>query len=163
MKIRNGFVSNSSSSSFIVSFDKVPQNPNELCSLLFPDGRKEYHSPYNDDWWSVEQVTSIVWEDLVGQVCLTKKDIADEFRGGHFSGYPKFPAVNWNNKKRSQEVWDKYQKEVKEICAKKAEEFLASCSGKVFRFVYNDDTSLGSAMEHGNLFAHINHRSISNH
>lgn len=40
MKIRNGFVSNSSSSSFIVSFDKKPSSAEELREILFGD--KEY-------------------------------------------------------------------------------------------------------------------------
>ncbi len=37
MKIRNGFVSNSSSSSFLVAFDKVPEKLEEVKNLMFPD------------------------------------------------------------------------------------------------------------------------------
>jgi hypothetical protein len=35
MKIRNGFVSNSSSSSFIIAFEKVPTSADEMYELLF--------------------------------------------------------------------------------------------------------------------------------
>jgi len=36
MKIRNGFVSNSSSSSFLVVFDKTPESVEELYNMMFP-------------------------------------------------------------------------------------------------------------------------------
>ena len=45
MKIRNGFVSNSSSSSFVVAFDKKPETVEELKKLLF--GEEEvYGNPH---------------------------------------------------------------------------------------------------------------------
>jgi hypothetical protein len=37
MKIRNGFVSNSSSSSFLLYFDKLPRDKQELSKILFGD------------------------------------------------------------------------------------------------------------------------------
>ena len=37
MKIRNGFVSNSSSSSFVVAFPKMPKDVQELKQILFWD------------------------------------------------------------------------------------------------------------------------------
>ena len=49
MKIRNGFVSNSSSSSFIVAFDERPTGPGEIQCLLFGD--KKYHEGH--ETWKI--------------------------------------------------------------------------------------------------------------
>ena len=45
MKKRLGFVSNSSSSSFIITFDKVPETVEELKELLFED--QEFITKYD--------------------------------------------------------------------------------------------------------------------
>ena len=45
MKIRRDFVTNSSSSSFVVSFDKIPTDYRELQTMLF--GSDEYFNTYN--------------------------------------------------------------------------------------------------------------------
>ena len=60
MKIRDGFVSNSSSSSFIVAFDKTPETVAEMQNILFKNGGY-YHNPYKDDVWTTEQIASIVF------------------------------------------------------------------------------------------------------
>jgi len=49
MKHRNGFVSNSSSSSFIVAFKKAPESAEELHRFMFPnDMDKVFNSTYSD-------------------------------------------------------------------------------------------------------------------
>ena len=62
MKIRRGFVSNSSSSSFIVAFDRLPTTHEEMKFMLFGD-KKLYEAR-----WSTDQVSEIVWEDFCRQV-----------------------------------------------------------------------------------------------
>ncbi|KKK77527.1 hypothetical protein LCGC14_2852710, partial [marine sediment metagenome] len=57
MKIRQGFISNSSSSSFIVAFPKIPKNQNELQTMLFGD-KESYGTPWQN--WPAQQVASTV-------------------------------------------------------------------------------------------------------
>jgi len=46
MKVRNGFVSNSSSSSFIVAWNKKPESVEEVKNILFGDAKTHYMYDY---------------------------------------------------------------------------------------------------------------------
>lgn len=49
MKKRNGFVSNSSSSSFLLFLDKIPESVEEVKALLFAPSETAYLNPYTDE------------------------------------------------------------------------------------------------------------------
>lgn len=63
MKIRNGFVSNSSSSSFVVAFPKKPKTAADVWKYLF-DGKDGGISHCCGDGLSYSQVSEILFEDL---------------------------------------------------------------------------------------------------
>ena len=84
MKIRNGFVSNSSSSSFVVAFPRKPKSIEETGDMLFgqgynPNERVDYK--YNDTNFTKGQVAEKVFEDTRCNRCYkpTKNQIAEEF------------------------------------------------------------------------------------
>lgn len=93
MKIRNGFVSNSSSSSFVVAFDKKPKE-HELLDILFPLDKHKRREGVNSPWGcesegvDVYSATTIIWEQLKDQKPLTKKQILEEIQSGWFDGHP---------------------------------------------------------------------------
>ena len=66
MRVRSGFVSNSSSSSFIVGFAKIPETIEEMRSLLFPDGdhREDIGFRRDAEYWTPEHVAEKVFQDL---------------------------------------------------------------------------------------------------
>ena len=61
MKIRSSFVSNSSSSSFIVKFPKVPKTAQELQKMLFGD--QEVIQPF-DDAFPASVLAETVFNDM---------------------------------------------------------------------------------------------------
>lgn len=70
MKIREGFVSNSSSSSFIVLFDKIPESSKELEELLFG-------GPCAVSSWDESVPSESVCEYVLDSMRTSKEDIID--------------------------------------------------------------------------------------
>lgn len=85
MKSRSGFVSNSSSSSFIIGFETKPKSAAELCRLLF--GNMEYIQ-YYDHAFRTADVSNIVFNDLKEERPASIKKIVETVKSGHFLGYP---------------------------------------------------------------------------
>ena len=65
MKVRNGFVSNSSSSSFIVIFPRAPTSADDMHELLFGKGHLVIDAWANDVCSHV--FINGIWEDVVAQ------------------------------------------------------------------------------------------------
>lgn len=61
MKIRRDFVTNSSSSSFVVSFDKIPTDYHELKTMLF--GSDEYFNTYNETIPTIT-LSEVIFNDM---------------------------------------------------------------------------------------------------
>lgn len=78
MKVRNGFVSNSSSSSFIVAFKTKPQSSREVLELLFPHGETEV--TWDDyETRSTTAIADRVFDDLQTAEEVTPEIDPDEY------------------------------------------------------------------------------------
>jgi hypothetical protein len=192
MKIRNGFVSNSSSSSFIVGFSKIPTSPEALEKEMFG-------SPCEINWIDVDIkpsnfIAQRVFDDIkTGNATrLTKKQALDIILEGSFPGEPPYhfkqdresdkiekdyreetgkdvydDTADPKIKKLYRKVQQKEQDDDSRIRKIAAKAFLAgfwpSLKGKkVFRFEYADDGGEG-IFEHGEIFRAFPHCQISKH
>lgn len=168
MKIRNGFVSNSSSSSFVVAFPKKPMTIKDVKEMLF--GKEEYFPTYypRDDQDKLILTTKIartVFNDIKSQRPNDKKSIYGGFEGW-LDGAPSFPD-DWRNGSEyvRRKKWDKYEKESIKYRNKCANKFIKENKNTfIYVFSYSDnDGNFYSTMEHGGIFDKLNHRRISRH
>jgi len=114
MKTRSGFVSNSSSSSFVVAFKKKPDGSYALLDLLFNDkeGRQTgVRSPYGDEAVDALSAATIIWNQLEDQKPLTKKQIQEEIRSGWFEGHPEFNGFRTRDAIQ-EEYYEKFKKNI---------------------------------------------------
>ena len=113
MKTRQGFVSNSSSSSFIIGFDKRPKNAAELQKVMFPEGGSQTVQMYDSPHYPADQVAATVFNDITGKRKLTKEQILEELESGYFKGMPEYPSKIWQSLRRR---YDQVQVQVSGSC-----------------------------------------------
>jgi hypothetical protein len=176
MKCRSGFVSNSSSSSFIVGFPKIPESIEETETIMF--GKSGEISLY-DDSITTHEIASTVFNEITTGVAakVTKKKSTNVLQEGYFPGRPEYdynddskesdkirkgyknetgldvydenadPKVTELYRKATQKEW-KLEDEKMKIAAKAfIEGFWPQVKGKkVFRFEYSDNDGLKSSI-----------------
>jgi len=172
MKIRSGFVSNSSSSSFIVAFPSVPNTVEELQEMIFGD-EKIYPNPYiweaNDRYgWPAEEVAETVWKDLQSRGTITREQALEAAQNGYLdeADRPEYPSHTIQDPELRAKAWDEYSAKSDAANRSVAEKFLDKVpEGHVLaEFEYSDnDGPYFTALEHGPLFMKLLHLRVSHH
>ena len=98
---------------------------------------------------------------------MTEDEVREEFNSGWLPGAPDYPfdCFEPGKEEEGRKRWDEWEKNRKEYCDSKADEFMKELKGKLFfRFSYGDeDGAYYSALEHGDLFENLSHICISHH
>lgn len=103
MKSRSGFVSNSSSSSFIIGFETKPKSAAELCNLLFGDMD---FVQYYDKAFSTSDIANTIFNDLKGVRTASAKKILETIGSGYFTGCD---YGGWNKDRPSDKLVRQFQ------------------------------------------------------
>lgn len=170
MKIRQGFVTNSSSSSFIVVFDQAPKSAKEVQELLFgpnSDGTK-FGCIYDNTSYPVEDVAETVWNDIQNQQPNDVQAILNEMSGermvpyGHFEQFLKDDKNNDTDFRKKWELEDRLSTFAGMLTL---DTFISEHQGKLFYiFEYGDDNgNYEASLEHGDLFKRLPHKTYSKH
>jgi hypothetical protein len=163
MKTRSGFVSNSSSSSFLVGFVKKPTTVEEMKQVVFGDA--EFHGEWGE-LCPTMGLAAIILEDIKDQVPMTKDLILEFLIPGSFPGEPSTEDFHLPGGDRWTIDWDKYEAAKWTFVQAYYDKEVAQYDGKLefYSFEYEDHTSVGSCLEHGGTFERMPyHLRVSNH
>jgi len=162
MKFRSGFVSNSSSSSFLVPFVDKPKDAKELQSMLFSD-RKYFNHPYNNVLYGTDFIAEHIFWEVSKKT--NKKQIESFFKRLAYEDLEgKYPYDFGMSDKEWEIRHNKMEQEVVVLRDEKMKKFLKDYEKhhiSFFEFSDNEGT-LESALEHGDVFRGISGTIIIN-
>lgn len=163
MKIRNGFVSNSSSSSFIVAFPEIPYTTGETHDMMF--SKPITIQPY-DFGTSSFNVADQVFRDIDKQEPITREKAIEILTEGYVLGQPEYESAPDDlSLKEKIEHYDKYEEKLQKWAEKEFDQFVSeNPNAVIFNFKYSDnDGDFSVVMEHGEIFHELPHIQVCNH
>jgi len=177
MKIRKKFVSNSSSSSFILCFDKKPESALELKEILFKEEDYFYDPFYEPDAsylsdrtekYTTLEVAETIFKDIKNQKPLTKTALREEISNGtpYVDDVPvTSPCMEDFKDKNGKVAWEAYDRAWVSYYTQIGNHVWdLKGDKKSFVVEYSDNESqYESALEHGDTFENIEHYIISKH
>lgn len=169
MKIRNGLVSNSSSSSFIIALPKGIGTVEYLHEVLFGDNDVIM---YFDEAVDSKKCSERVFSDISNKTVATDLEMINSLEHGWFNGYKDLPGcvdfdiegVEFNS-----EEWRANWKELEKENVRRAKAIVKQFKKDnpdtdMYVLTYSDNNgNFESKMEHAGVFDNIPHIQTSYH
>jgi len=164
MKIRAGFVSNSSSSSFVVAFSKIPHSIEDVKNEMFDIDTELIKDPfYEDEAYEAWLVAKTVFDDIKEQHSNNYDMIFESVRHGWFDGCDEL--LQQYHFYDNDTDWNELEKKLDEAAKELVDQFIDDNKIKqIFVLEYSDnDGKYQSFLEHGNIFRNLPNLQISYH
>jgi hypothetical protein len=178
MKIRNGFVSNSSSSSFLIALAEYPLNEEHFKKLIF--GSSELFQPwedYPDESYETKDCARVLYKKITSSPKVSFGKIFDVchrniYQTIIFDNEDKkishaLAMKSLDDKETNFDLLniDYYDQKILDSAFKKSCEFFEKHkTDYLFLFEISDnDSNLEAALEHGDTFKNIDYIEVSNH
>ena len=189
MKIRTGFVSNSSSSSFVVAFHHKPKDAADLQKMMFGTQNVHYadiYSCFPDERTNevpTDRIAKAIFENIKKKA--TKDDIIESIYHGYFDAYidesicpghfEVMETPEWKETGKMKESPD-YYKRMSDLCRKADEINIARATKIAEWFMQNNKNTykvvmefsdnegpFNAMLEHSNIFGRLQHIRTSYH
>lgn len=160
MKIRYGFVSNSSSSSFIVAFPRIPSSIEDTKYILFGNAEENIIGlDYYDKKYTTSEIATTVFDEIQNQQPAKISVMIETIERGWVDDMPENP--DRYTKKSAED----FSKKLHIYALQKTEKFIEYNQDKIiFIFHFSDnDGSYEGTLEHGDIFNRLNHIHINEH
>ena len=166
MKIRHGFVSNSSSSSFLVFFPYEPVSREDVRKMMYPKLTDSNIKSVYDYSLSIGDITDVVWKDIQSKQKNNIEDaiqIMDNERDDDNKDYPN--EKDYMDYLTGKLDWKGYHKDCREVNRKKILEILEKRQNpeEVFYVFEYSDSDGEVLLEHGDIFENLYNITVSNH
>lgn len=153
MKIKSDFVTNSSSSNFVIGFPFIPKNEGDVHKMLFGGDVESFVSGCQGDSYSSKEISKTIFNCMKDQIPNNEQNIFNAIVEGWFDGRP---AINQFIKSYGKN-WDADFEAYAFACDEKAKEitqkYLNQFSTLFFyTFSFEDDNQYDAMLESGEIF-----------